>query len=151
MGLGLWFGQSSGPVTLVPLNQAPTWFVAQFKGYNDPPYLLGVILTRYPTPSLAGCARFGQSPISYGQYQNNDKESEIRFDPLDGGFWAINNHDKTLVFTFWNEENPQSFVQPVPWSNYLFGNTGDQRWLFTPVPNPDPQADQTIRELLKAG
>jgi hypothetical protein len=66
------------------------------------------------------------------------RENRIRFDPLGGGYWAINNHDKTLVFTFYptnnNVNNPNSLVTPVRWAMNGFGmGIFDQRWLFTPA------------------
>ena len=60
-----------------------------------------------------------------GDYTPGEQEQIVRFDELDGGFVAINNHDKTHVLD-WNHSNPHSaLVTPFPWNGGW-----NQQWLL---------------------
>jgi hypothetical protein len=128
MGLGYLQGFA---VQLQPLNQTGSWTVSRHPNgiSSDDSYLLDYV------PHPQSVARFGQPTIIFSQYYPDDIENRITFDSLGSGYWAINNHDKTLVFTFYNAypENPQSLVTPMEWIANGFGRGIDQRWLFTPA------------------
>jgi hypothetical protein len=129
MGLGY---LSDVGVQLQPLSQTGKWSVTYHPngGGSDDSFLLGYF------PLTGNYARFGQRPIILAGYYPDDIELRIKFDPLVGGFWAINNHDKTLVFTFYPPDmnNPDSLVTPITWTGMgYFPGSLDQRWLFAPA------------------
>jgi len=103
MGLGA----NHEGVQLQPLNLVAPWSVRVHPTVGLPWYTLGY---------GREYARFGQSPIILSGIFYGDQEFRIRFDSLGGDFWAINNHDETLVFTFFNDDNPNSMVTPFKWN-----------------------------------